>query len=641
MREGEYTFSRAFLLTQEDSGTETRRIKYCGYPGENVSIMGGKNISSTLFRLVDSEEVLNRLPGSARGKVYQAELSSGPLSFIDDQSELFINGQAMTLARYPNSTYLLTGEIVRLGDVPRLWEDDLLGSPNYVPPEQRNNPPIGPIFKCADNKPYAWDNDSNIMMYGYWFYDWAPSAMKVREINGLDQTITGEPPNTYGIRTNQRYYFYNVFEELDSHGEYYIDKQNKILYVYTDIPIVDCDIKISVLKDNLVTMENVSNITFDNITFGLGLRDGVYIVGGQNNLINNSTFKLLRGRAVTIGDKNIAVTPLISGGANNGIRNCEIFDTGQGGILINGGDRYTLSPAGNFVENCNIYRTDRLQKDGGQAIRLFGVGNRAVHNEIHQIAYNAILFAGNDNLIEYNNIYNVITETQDAGAIAAGRNFTFRGNVIRYNYIHDIKPFSGAGENVVFGVYLDDLLSGTEVIGNVFANVDVGVMINGGRDNVVQNNVFTGLTGKPVIISTTGFMSLMDPHWANTFFNIFYAGTQTPQVPYNQVPYTKYENLQNILDDEPKYPKYNVVRNNVFHKSNDFWAWIRGYETNPNLTVADVTSRNEISSNWVTETEVGFVDEKCKNYSFKPDASVFTNISGFQNVPFEKMGRIK
>ncbi len=50
----------------------------------------------------------------------------------------------------------------------------------------------------------------------------------------------------------------------------------------------------------------------------------------------------------------------------------------------------------------------------------------------------AIGWSGNENIIEFNEIYNVVLETNDAGAIYSGRDPSMQGNVIRYNYFHDI-----------------------------------------------------------------------------------------------------------------------------------------------------------------------------------------------------------
>jgi hypothetical protein len=120
------------------------------------------------------------------------------------------------------------------------------------------------------------------------------------------------------------------------------------------------------------------------------------------------------------------------------------------------------------------------------AIHLNGVGLRASHNLIHDHPHCAILYWGNDHLMEFNEIHHIAMETGDVGAIYTGRDYTFRGNKIRHNFIHHT---GGVGMGSM-GVYMDDCVSGTEVFGNIFYKVHWAMFIGGGRDHRVENNLF-------------------------------------------------------------------------------------------------------------------------------------------------------
>ena len=115
-----------------------------------------------------------------------------------------------------------------------------------------------------------------------------------------------------------------------------------------------------------------------------------------------------------------------------------------------------------------------------------GVGQRASHNLIHDHPHCAILFNGNDHLVEFNEIHHIALETGDVGAIYTGRDYTYRGNRIRYNFIHDT---GGVGMGSM-GVYMDDCVSGTEIFGNPFYKVQRAAFLGGGRDHQVRNNIF-------------------------------------------------------------------------------------------------------------------------------------------------------
>ena len=70
-------------------------------------------------------------------------------------------------------------------------------------------------------------------------------------------------------------------------------------------------------------------------------------------------------------------------GTHHGVVGCDITNTGAGGIILGGGDRKTLTPAGNYVLNCHISRFNRLERNGRAAVNIAGVGNRVVHCLIH------------------------------------------------------------------------------------------------------------------------------------------------------------------------------------------------------------------------------------------------------------------
>ena len=100
-------------------------------------------------------------------------------------------------------------------------------------------------------------------------------------------------------------------------------------------------------------------------------------------------------------------------GHNNGVVDCVIYNVGGGGINMGGGNRLTLEPGGNYVQNCSISHYNRIEKSSRPAIYICGVGNRISNCEIFDAPSTAIQFNGNDHLIEYCNIHNVCSEIDD------------------------------------------------------------------------------------------------------------------------------------------------------------------------------------------------------------------------------------
>ena len=119
---------------------------------------------------------------------------------------------------------------------------------------------------------------------------------------------------------------------------------------------------------------------------------------------------------------------------------------------------------------------------------------RIAHNVLHGCYSSALRVGGNEHLIEYNEVYDVVRESDDQGGVDMFGNPSFRGNVYRWNYWHDIGNDLNSGVAGQAGIRLDDAISGVLIYGNLFYRcsdgVFGGVQIHGGRDNTVDNNLF-------------------------------------------------------------------------------------------------------------------------------------------------------
>ena len=270
------------------------------------------------------------------------------------------------------------------------------------------------------------------------------------------------------------------------------------------------------------------------------------IQGGTGNRIEGCTIRNIGNWAVRI-----------DGGTGHGVADCDIFDTGDGGVSLHGGDRQTLTPGGHFVENCHFARQGRWSKCYVPAVMISGVGLRASHNLIHDHPHCAILFGGNEHLIEFNEIHHIALETGDVGAIYTGRDWTCRGNRIRHNFIHHT---GGVGMGSM-GVYMDDCVSGTEVFGNVFYKVHWAMFIGGGRDHRVENNVFVDCDPA---VRMDGRGLDKSPVWFNMVYD--YMRKQLAAVP-QELYRTRYPAIADLdryyakTDGVP--PENNVVARNV------------------------------------------------------------------------------
>lgn len=474
LRGGDYLRTQALELSAADSGSSNGPIVWHAYRDERVRLLGGRTLTG--FQPVTNSAVLGRLDEGARGHVVQADLRAQGITETGGMksrgfgrpttpahAELFYGGRPMTLARWPNDGS---------------WEK-IAGFPASGGKGDDHGGNIGDLpggFLYSGERPRRWQDTRDLWVHGYWAWDWANSYEHVATLD-LDRhlIVTAPPHGLYGFRAGQRFHFLNVLEELDQPGEWFLDSREGTLYFWPPGPAGSGEAVLSLLDQPLIKLVDASHVTVQGLALEAGRGSGVTISGGSGNRIVGCRLRNLGNLGVTI-----------DGGTDHGVLSCDIFDTGDGGVSLTGGDRQTLTPAGHFVENCHFQRQARWSKCYAPAIAMTGVGMRASHNVIHDHPHAGILFWGNDHLIEFNDIHHIALETGDVGAIYTGRDYSFRGNRIRNNYIHET---GGVGMGSM-GVYMDDCVSGTEVSGNVFYKVHWAMFIGGGRDHRVENNLF-------------------------------------------------------------------------------------------------------------------------------------------------------
>ncbi len=544
IRGGTYGRDGTFQLSAIDSGTAFRPMVWRAFHGEKVVLSGGKPIAG--FVPVRDPAARGRLGPAAAAHVLAVDLRSQGITSYGTimqrggpPMELFVNGTRMTVARYPNDGWL------RIADVPQ--SGDTMYNKGLEREKRYDGVPAGRHFgriAYGENEPSWWARSEDIYVHGYWTFDWSDSYQQVQEIDTVRKEITLRPPHHwYGYTKNQRFYFLNVLEELDSPGEWYMDRKRGQLYFWPDGEITEAFI--SMLEEPIIKIDSCAWTSIDGITFAYGRRGGVRMRGGHDILVAACEFTNLGGDAASI-----------EGGTHNGIVSCSIHDVGLGGILLSGGDRKTLTPGGHYAEDNEIHNYSTWMRTGQYAVAMEGVGMRAAHNLIYDSPFEGIAIRGNDNVVEYNELHHLMKETGDAGAIHTGRDWTWQGNVIRYNYFHDLK---GPGLHGVVAVYLDDWASGFTVAGNLFYRAGRGTMIGGGRDNVVMNNIY-------VECSPSLHVDARGLGWASYYFEgspkLLY--TEMDDMKYDQPPYsTRYPNLLHMEDCTPAVPKYNRIERNI------------------------------------------------------------------------------
>jgi hypothetical protein len=593
-RGGRYALAATFALTAEDGGGPGAPVVYRAFDGEEVRLTGGRPVSG--FRGVEDNAVRSRLSPAAREHVRVADLRAQGITDYGEMTsrgfgrpvhtaglEVFFRDRPMTLARYPNDGWL------HIADTPD-------GQP-------------GGKFTVEDDRLRRWSRADDVWVHGYWTYDWADTYEQVARLDPDSGLVVTEPPHgVYGYTKGQRFYFLNVLEELDSPGEWYLDRAAGLLYFWPPEPLTDGDVEVSSLP-TLVTMTDVSYVTLRGFVLENCRADAVQIQGGSHNVVGGCVLRNTGNRAA-----------VIQGGTHHAVAGCDIYDTGDGGVVLSGGDRQTLTPAHLSAENNDIFRYSRWSRTYRPAVSVSGVGNRAAHNRIHDAPHMGIAFGGNDHVLEFNEVYDICKETGDVGAFYTGRDWTTRGTVVRHNFFHHIH---GPYTHGAMAVYLDDSACGTTIYGNVFYKASRAAFIGGGRDNVVENNVF-------VECHPSVHLDARAVGWAKGYAapgGDWHMYEKLEAVHHDQPPYsTRYPELANILDDDPALPKGNVVRRNV-HAGGRWMDIAR--EAAPFTTIEEN----------FTEGDPLFLDAERLDFRVSPESPVWVN--GFRPIPFERIGLVR
>ena len=166
------------------------------------------------------------------------------------------------------------------------------------------------------------------------------------------------------------------------------------------------------------------------------------------------------------------------------------------------------------------------------------------------------------------------------------------------------------------GVYLDDMLCGTRIYGNLFYRVTRAAFIGGGRDCVVENNIFVDC--EPALHIDNRAMNWAGYHVGTTMKD------RLEEVPYRESHWVeKYPELLTLWEDEPAAPKGNIVRRNVCQGG----TWDE---------VSDGARPYVILEDNLVAEDVGLAGTPPEDFSLRDDSPV-TEL-GFRAIPLAKIG---
>lgn len=606
--DGEYRMTESTKFTRNDSGYEDNPIIYMAAEGEKPVFKGSVVLDGSKFTGITDKSIYNRIPEKAADKVAQLNLKSQGItsltsiprpsnygSDIKDYHQLYLDGIAQTLSRWPNNGFATVGKIVNA---------------------------TGGVFTMNEPNAANWGTADAAMFAGFPAWDWAYDRTDIKSVDPQTRQITLNTAKIYDKRiknSGMRYFVYNIIEELDEPGEWYIDQNTSMLYYYPMYPIENSKLEMTVLESAFVNLNEVSNLVFDGLEFMQGMFDAFTLSGCSNIKFTNSNYHDLGRSAVrnTYEYEGGKVSNYIE------VSNSIIRNMGSVGVSLLGGDFETLEESGNLIRNNQFSRCGQIKRSYAGGVRVQSVGTVIEHNIFLDMPHQAIGVDGALNKVRYNEITDVCQESNDMGAIYSGRKAYWRGNEISYNYVHDITPAEGMA-GLLCGVYWDDSLSGEIVHHNIFKNIPRAVFQNGGCDNLTYNNI--------VIDSQYGIQmgyggSTLTPN-QDIFIEAVELAARCP------IYYEKFPDMKNIDVNFTRVHNNQITYN---YMVNSYGSAVT--DTDNTEYWGDNPARQNKSEGNVVEFDYSaFVDPENGNYEIKPDAEILTEIPELKLINMEDIG---
>ncbi len=499
LRGGTYYLSETVVFTPEDSRKANAGLTIKPYANEKVIVSGGTR--------------LNLKWESYKGKIMKARVNGDQMF-----DQLFINQRQQRMARYPNynpSVRFFAGS-----------------SADALSPE-----------RIA-----SWKNPTGGFIHALHKAEWGGYQY---QITGKDTEgklkMEGGYQNNRQMGMHDKYRFVeNIFEELDTVGEWFYNKDEKLLYYYPEKSVTNlaaAKVEIPRLK-HLFEFKGseknpVRNINIEGLELTHTLRTfmetkepllrsdwtiyrggAVLMEGAESCQVNACYFNHVGGNAVFLSNYN----------RNNKISGCHIAYAGASGVCFVGDPKAVRSPSfeygqfvpindidtargpktNNYPANCTVentlmYGLGQIEKQVAGVQISMSMSITATHNTIYDVPRAGInisegTWGGHE--ISFNDVFNTVLESGDHGAfnswgrdrywnpdvpvmnkIAKDHPHLITADVIKTITMHDNRFHCEHG----WDIDLDDGSSNYHIYNNVCLNG--GLKLREGFYRTVENNV--------------------------------------------------------------------------------------------------------------------------------------------------------
>ena len=604
-REGTYYLPETIVFTPEDSGEQQAPILYSPYPGEHVVLSGGSRLTP-------------------HWKPYRDGIMKTAVPPGTTTDQLFANGQRQILARYPNydpNAKYLNG-----------WAADAI-SPERA--RRWANPAGGYIHALHE---YLW-GDMHYVITG-------------KDAHG-NLTYEGGWQNNRPKPMHAQYRFVeNIFEELDSPGEWFLNKATATLYFY---PPQGLDLEEAVFEvvrlKHLIEFRGTQSapvkwIDLRGFTFQHSLRTfmetrepllrsdwriyrggALFFTGAEDCLVDDCFLDQLGGNCIFVSSYNRRIR----------ISRCQIARAGANGISFVGdraavrnpldsydqrlaigdldqtpGPRSANYPADCVVEDSLIYQTGRVEKQTAPVEISMSRSITVRHASLYDVPRAGINIGDGcwgGHHIDYCDVFDTVKETGDHGSFNSWGRDRWWG---------------------ITGIDLDSVVDGPEKMLPVLDAVEPNILSNSRWrcDHGWDIDLDDGSTNYHIYnnLCLNGGLKLREGFYRTCENNVLVNNTLHAHV--------WFKDSHDIFRSNIVFAPYRPIGMRVWTQEIDFNLLQQpGLEsTRPALALQSLSSQDSHS----LEGDARFIDAPAGDYRVKPDSPALS--LGFVNFSMQSFG---
>lgn len=475
IRGGRYHLSKPIVFTPEDS-----HVTYASFPGEQVILDCGRRITGWKKTTVNGVSAfVAKIPEIKEGRWYFRQL--------------FVNGKRKKRPTLPEKGFFKIKDFPERKEKPGLFD----GSNN---------------FYCHKGDIKQWKNLGDVEVII--FHRWIEERMPIIQFDEKTGLVVSSRKSVMFLNKNERFIVENVFEALKNPGQWYLDRQQGLVYYIPEegetiesievyAPLITQAIRLEGIPEKGQFVENMTfkGIIIENAEWvqpddgkascpqaAFTIPGVMFMKGAKNCTIQDCQIRHCGYYGIEVSDGCTGIN----------IENNHIWDLGAGGVKINGGDANSsiYSRTGSVkVINNHIHDCGNVFYSAVGILSMHSANNRFSGNHIHDLYYTGISCGwvwgygenvSKNNIIENNVIHDIGKNLlSDMGGI-----YTLGvqpGTIIRGNTIYRINMAEYGG----WGIYLDEGSSHIIVENNLCAFTNSQIFHQHyGRENIIRNNIF-------------------------------------------------------------------------------------------------------------------------------------------------------